>query len=213
MRRPWIVVASGSRWSSLALVVALLAPALEAQSQEDAAPVAATVVPRRTLNWSGYDALGFGALGGGLGALAGIATAPSDSWGPGDSFLPLVLGGTALGAIVGSAVGSGVEKSARQGQPVSGGRRGFAAFGVALAGGAVGAVTSFLLINPHHDTVTSQNNDTAVAAGCIGAGMLLGGFYAGRHLSDLAGGEVTIAPQRHGVDGRTRYDVGMRFSF
>jgi hypothetical protein len=61
--------------------------------------------------------------------------------------------------------------------------------------------------------VVGQNDDTAVAAGCIGAGMLLGGLYASRHLGELGGGELTVTPQRQGVDGRTRYDVGMRFSF
>lgn len=201
-----------SRWSSLALFAVLLVPAMEAQTPEPTA-AAATVVPRHMLRWSGYDALGFAAVGGGIGAVAGIATTPNGSFGPGDSFLPLVLGGTALGAIVGGAIGSGVEKSIKRGEPIGGGRRGAAVLGVALAGGSVGALTSFLFINSSNDVGTASNDDTAVATGCIAAGMLLGGLYASRHVAELRGGELTVTPQRYGADGRTRLDVGMRYSF
>jgi hypothetical protein len=43
--------------------------------------------------------------------------------------------------------------------------------------------------------------------------MLLGGLYVSRHVRELGGGELTVTPQRRGVDGRTRYDVGMRYPF
>jgi hypothetical protein len=117
-----------SHWSSLALFVVLLAPAIEAQTPEATVPPAATVAPRRTLNWSGYDALGFAGLGTGVGMLAGGAG--------GAGFVVGGVIGALVGGMIGGGVGSGAEKLARQGQPVGDGQRAMAIFGVVLAGGA-----------------------------------------------------------------------------
>src|SRR5262245_9852151 len=103
-----------SRWLSLALVVVLIAPTLEAQTP--AAPAAdATVVPRKTIHWSSWDALGYAGLGGGLGA--GITWAAQGGWGNGAFFLA-AAGGTLVGAVTGAGIGSKAEGAAKRGEAV-----------------------------------------------------------------------------------------------
>ena len=193
---------------ALCFFVAITACAIHATSV--LAQDSTNVHRRARVNWTLWDALGYGAIG----ALASYAVA----WEADEGGEAILLGGTVGSIVLGAALGSSVKRRINSGRPVGGGRATAALLGVAGAGATVGALASVPLINgesgsaPGVEEGTPLGSDETTFALLAGTGAALGVWYALRHADELRSPRVTVG-RRPTDDGGHAYALGMRLSF
>jgi hypothetical protein len=186
---------------TFALLLFLLQPAPLGAQEPTPAP------PRRAAHWGLMSGLGYmgllGTAGAGIGAL-------SDN-------IEGVLGGAALGGVVGlvagGAAGRATSDDINEGRAVPPARARVVLVGTLFAGLPIAYATSFLLINGRDASDTPLGSDESTVAILMGAGVAFGAYYLYRHGGELSAPRVTVGRHRSARDGRFAYDVGMRLSF
>lgn len=120
--------------------------------------------------WRVPTTVGYGGVGLGLGVLSAWNVSLDDEV----ALFGRILGGLALGTVVGYQVGKRADDALANGSEVSAGHRWGVRSGTVLAGAALGAVVASLIISPEGSS--SLGSDEAIFAGSVLTGAVAGGL-------------------------------------
>lgn len=194
----------GSRPGMTILAVCLvLGVVVPAAAQTPASPT-----PDGGVKWSLYDAVGYGALGFGLG-LAATWDMEGSGFGPPGAAVAIVGATTAAGIVAGAVIGNRAQRAVAEGRRVDGAHRAAVIGGVVLAGGTLGALAAVPLINSEGEG-TALGSDEQTFALLALAGGALGSLYAWKHSDELSSRSIGVAPA---VSESAGYGLRLRMSF
>lgn len=179
-------------WHTAASILVLIlgAAAADPASGQTADP------PAPGASWTVLDAIGYAGLGFGAGLVAAWDLDGND-FGPPPLALGIILGSTVTGMASGAVLGHLARRSVTDGRPLSTGHRAAALAGVAMAGGALGALAAVPLINPSGEG-TFLGTDERTILLTTGAGLALGSLYAWRVRDQLRSRSVRFTPEVRG---------------
>lgn len=152
--------------------------------------------PAPGASWTILNGVGFGGLGFGAGLLA-VWDLDGEGYGPPLLAWGIILGSTAAGMAGGAMLGQRARWSVTDGRPLSTAHRAAALAGVALAGGAFGALAAVPLINPSGEG-TFLGSDERTIILTTGAGLALGSLYAWHVRHQLHSRSVRFTPEVRG---------------
>lgn len=160
-------------------------------------PLAAQGEPRRPAQWAIIDAIGYGGLGVGTGALL--------MWDQEFGSAYAVMAGSGLtGIVAGAIMGRRARADIRAGRPTGAGHRTAVLAGAVFAGAVVGSLAAIPLIEGDASDTPLGSDGTTFAITAVG-GSLLGGWYALAHRDDFVASRVSMTPYRAG-----RGAIGLR---
>ncbi len=172
-------------------------------AQLDEAPA-----PRDGAPWGLFDAIGYGGLGFGLGAIAGTRMS-GDDLGPSAAALVTIAGMTAASTWAGAVIGGRAARTLACGQPLGTGHRRAVVAGVVMAGATLGALAAVPLIAPGQ-AGTPLGTDEQTLALLASGSAVLGSLYMWKNRDRLAAWSVGLAP-RVRESGRPSLHLSVRF--
>jgi hypothetical protein len=152
--------------------------------------------------WALLDAIGYGAIGCGLGVMTGWESTYS-------AFYGTVAAMTVAGICTGATIGNRAQKALAQGQPLATGHRRAVIAGVVMAGASLGALASVRLIQPAGEG-TPLGTDQQTLALMSTAGAVVGYLYAWSNRDRLTPRRVVVFPALR-ESGRYALNVQMCF--
>lgn len=145
------------------------------------------------------DAVGYAGLGFGL-ALLGTWDMEGDGFGPPSAAVAIIGVGTLAGLLGGAVIGQRARRAIAAGDPLTPAHRTASLAGVALAGGALGALAAVPLINPSGEGTFLGSDERAVTL-LTASGLALGSLYAWRLGPRLGPSAVRLTPEARGDGG------------
>lgn len=184
-----------------ALALSLAVQPTPALAQSDLAPPG----ERPGVHWTVLDAIGYAGVGFGLGLLA-TWDLEGDDFGPPPLALVIIGSGTAAGLVGGALIGQRARRAVAMGRDPTPAHRAAALAGVALAGGALGALAAVPLIDPAGQGTPIGSDERTVLV-LTAAGTALGGLFAWSQRGSLRASGVRVTPEARRDGG---YGIGVR---
>jgi hypothetical protein len=143
--------------------------------------------------WGLINAIGYGAIGAGVGFAAAVAMS-GNRLGPSDAALATLAGTTLVGTTVGAIIGGKAQRTLARRQPIGLRHESAVVTGTILGGAALGALASAALIAPSGDGPEEGENDALTFSALTIGGAALASWYVSGHRDRLRSWRVGLTP-------------------